>query len=141
MRPLLLALVLLPALAPAGAVKRPLFAELEKKLDSRLEQAIPDAPFLLLGNTRGVYLEKYGAVFTTEVSLLATATVSPFMQTMPPAAIVRVHNRKLQRLPVVKGEPATWAEASLVETFNDNVDRLNGQLFSNRDYAVIGRRP
>ena len=47
---------------------------------------------------------------------------------------------KLQRLPVIRDGTATPATASLIETFNDNVDRLNGQLFSNRDYAVIGRR-
>ena len=47
---------------------------------------------------------------------------------------------KLQRLPAVKAGAATWVEASVIETFNDNVDRLNAQLFSDRDYAVIGRR-
>jgi SAM-dependent methyltransferase len=40
------------------------------------------------------------------------------------------------------GRPAEMASAlaDLVETFNENVDKLNARLFTCQDYAVIGRR-
>jgi len=49
-------------------------------------------------------------------------------------------DHKLQRIAPGSGAALTPAEASMIETFNANVDRLNGQLFSNRDYAVIAQR-
>ena len=49
-------------------------------------------------------------------------------------------DHKLQRAAVGTDVALTPVEASLIETFNENVDRLNGQLFSNRDYAVIAQR-
>ena len=47
---------------------------------------------------------------------------------------------RLQRMTVGRDAALTPAEVCLMETFNTNVDRLNGQLFSNRDYAVIAER-
>ena len=49
-------------------------------------------------------------------------------------------DHKLQRVSVGRGAALTPAGISMMETFNANVDRLNGQLFSNRDYAVIAER-
>jgi 2-polyprenyl-3-methyl-5-hydroxy-6-metoxy-1,4-benzoquinol methylase len=43
---------------------------------------------------------------------------------------------KLQALP-----PAAGAPDALAETFNANVERLNGLLFTWLDYAAVGRRP
>ena len=48
---------------------------------------------------------------------------------------------KMQRMPVGRDVALTPVEVLMMETFNTNVDRLNGQLFSNRDYAVIAQRP
>jgi O-antigen chain-terminating methyltransferase len=46
---------------------------------------------------------------------------------------------KLQRLaPAVPGDPPVVAD--VVETFNGNVERLNGLLFTYLDYAAIGER-
>ena len=90
------------AAAHAGSIKRTVFADLERNVDGRLLRAIPDDAFVLLGNTRGFYLEKYGAVFTTEINLANTPTVSPFRQTIPKEDVVKVRNKKLQRITVLK---------------------------------------
>ncbi|MCX6542853.1 MAG: methyltransferase domain-containing protein [Acidobacteria bacterium] len=49
-------------------------------------------------------------------------------------------DHKLQRVSARSDAAITPAVMSMIETFNANVDRLNSQLFSNRDYAVIAER-
>lgn len=57
-------------------VPRTMLVAMEKSVDSRVRQVSPDNPFSLLGPTRGIYLEGYGAVFTAEVNLVpAPATM------------------------------------------------------------------
>jgi O-antigen chain-terminating methyltransferase len=43
-------------------------------------------------------------------------------------------------MPLGRPTEMTSAIADLVETFNENVDKLNARLFTCQDYAVIGRR-
>ena len=47
------------------------FSTLEKSFDTRLEKASAD-PMVILGATRGLYVEGYGAIFTTELDLIQT---------------------------------------------------------------------
>jgi O-antigen chain-terminating methyltransferase len=54
-----------------------------------------------------------------------------FRSPIPPAA-------KLTRLPLALGDSPRFAD--LIETFNANVDLLNGLLFTYQDYAAIGAR-
>ena len=54
----------------------------------------------LLGPTRGLYLNDYGAVFTAEVSLIETPN-SPFRPEIPPELKAGVHQRKLDHLPLL----------------------------------------
>jgi hypothetical protein len=75
---------------------------MEQSFDKRVMTLGADAPFDLLGNTRGVYLGGYGAVFTTEVNLLVTNNISPFLQTIPKEYVAKVHAQKLQRVPLLK---------------------------------------
>jgi len=56
----------------------------------------------LLGNTRGVYLDGYGAVFTTEASLVVTPTTNPFRQSISKELADGVRKRKIERLPLLK---------------------------------------
>jgi hypothetical protein len=79
------------------------FTLLEKRFDNELA-AIggPNDPIDLLGATRGLYLNGYGAVFTTELSLIITPTVNPFRKEITKEEAARVHQRKLERLPVLK---------------------------------------
>ena len=66
------------AVAAVPRVSRDALHAMEISFDKRIQTPSVDDPFELLGNTRGVYLEGYGAVFTAEVNLLHSANVSPF---------------------------------------------------------------
>ncbi|MBI3682409.1 MAG: hypothetical protein HY235_18675 [Acidobacteria bacterium] len=100
----LIALLALAALAAgASKVTRASIATLEKSFDRRLERDVLDGdPFLLLGMTRGVYIEGYGAVFSAEVNLAAIPGISPFHPEMTKQDWARMRQKKLQRLPLLK---------------------------------------
>ena len=59
-------------------------------------------PLDLLGATRGIYLDGYGAVFTVEASLIITPNVSPFHTVITEPEKVKIRQRKLDRLPQLK---------------------------------------
>ena len=67
-----LLLTLTAALAISAAesqrVSRAALAIAEKSLDDRIKALWDDNPLALVGATRGIYLEGYGAVFTAEVN-------------------------------------------------------------------------
>ena len=97
-------------------LKRAALRPVETAMDNRLLSATGDDPVELLGATRGLYLEGYGAVFTTEISLIVTPGLSPFRQQMRPEDVTRVHDRKLKRVPLVRQamkEMMTAAAAAL----------------------------
>jgi len=79
------------------------FTDLEKRFNARLERLFDaNDPLDLLGNTRGVYLEGYGAVFTVELSLVRTPTLLPFRTTISKELAESVRAKKIQRLPALK---------------------------------------
>jgi hypothetical protein len=99
------AILILAALGAAGQAKAPGrwdVGAVEKLLDDRVRRAFPESPMHLLGNTRGVYLEGYGAVFTVEFGLIMTPALSPFRQEVSAEEKSRIHAAKLKRLPEVK---------------------------------------
>ena len=77
------------------------FTDLERGFDSKLSATGAPDPISLVGNTRGLYLSDYGAVFTTDVTLVTALGNSPFHQVTPPE-VVQVHQRKLSRVPLLK---------------------------------------
>ena len=83
-------------------VTRAALAVLEKSYDRRVARANTPDSFDLLGSTRGVYLEGYGVVFSTEVNLIVSPNLTPFHPVFSPNEKARVHDRKLQRLPALK---------------------------------------
>jgi hypothetical protein len=91
-----------PATLEQPRVSRTALAAVEKTFDQRLEKASITDPFDLLGTTRGVYLEGYGAVFSAELNLIVSPNLSPFHQRFTKQEIARIHDRKLQRLPLLK---------------------------------------
>jgi hypothetical protein len=97
---LLVAVASLPA-ANAPRVGRATLVSVEKNLDGRIRTLWDDNPYLLLGNTRGVYLENYGAVFTAEVDLVANPT-SLMNANIKKDEIVKFHEKKLARIPPLK---------------------------------------
>src|SRR5690242_18102299 len=81
------------------------FVALERTFDGKLA-SIPASdhkePIDLLGATRGLYLNGYGVVFTTEMGLILTPTVNPFNRTITEDQKARVHSAKISRLAVLK---------------------------------------
>jgi hypothetical protein len=79
------------------------FTGLEKRFNQRLAGLFgADDPLDLLGNTRGVYLDGYGAVFTAEASLVVTPTLTPFRTKITKDLADSVRQKKIQRLPILK---------------------------------------
>src|SRR5579883_1849655 len=83
----------------APRVSRATLAAMEKSLDNRFAHLWDDNPFVVLGPTRGVYLEGYGAVFTTEVNLVAGPILGLLTPTVTKDDIARHRKKKLERIP------------------------------------------
>lgn len=71
----------------------------ERAVDRRMETLF-DEPYLLLGTTRGVYLDGVGAVFTSEISL-AMGPNSP-MVAANKELNERLRQKRLERLPLLR---------------------------------------
>jgi multidrug efflux pump subunit AcrA (membrane-fusion protein) len=112
-----LALAIVAALPAAEATAastelRLQIADVERAIDSRFGQIRTDSqPMMLLGATRGAYLDGYGAVFTVEVNLYPAAALNPFRQSYSDAEKQQLNIRKRQRLETLEAE----ARAILVE--------------------------
>ncbi len=79
------------------------FADLERHFDGKLSSlGGVNEPVDMLGTTRGIYLEGYGAVFTAELSLVVTPSISPFRQTISPELRAQIHQKKVARVPMLK---------------------------------------
>ncbi|MGC9952154.1 MAG: hypothetical protein ABSF64_37905 [Bryobacteraceae bacterium] len=105
--------------APPAAHPRITRAELagvEKNFDGRL--AYTADAFDLLGPTRGVYLEGYGVVFSTELNLIVSPNLSPFHPAFGKIEIARIRDRKLQRLPLLKQKMREMLAASAASLDN-----------------------
>jgi len=104
--PVLTALALAAALCGSAAVEprvsRATMAAMEKSFDHRIRSIDVSDPFDLLGSTRGVYLEGYGAVFTAEVNLAVGPAISPFRPALTKEQIAKLRQKKLARLPLLK---------------------------------------
>ena len=97
-------LLVLTALAPTDRPRaiRASLAALERIFDSRIERQSVEDPFMLLGTTRGVYLEGYGAVLTAEVNLVTGPALTPFRPALSKDEIARLRAKKQQRLPLLR---------------------------------------
>jgi len=87
---------------PHPRITRAALAGVEKSIDGRLAHANTPDSFDLLGPTRGVYLEGYGVVFSTEVNLIVSPNLSPFHQSFTPVEVTRIRARKQRQVPVLK---------------------------------------
>jgi hypothetical protein len=72
---LLLVVAICATASDKPRVSRGMLAAMEKSLDTRVKRMWDDNPFALLGDTRGIYLEGVGAIFTTEVNLVTGPSV------------------------------------------------------------------
>jgi hypothetical protein len=88
---------------PKWKIARAALTELERRFDGALNAiGSLNEPIDMLGTTRGLYLEGYGTVFTSEISLVMAPSINPFNQTISKETMTRVHQRKLERLPVLR---------------------------------------
>ncbi len=74
----------------------------ERSLDDRFSRLWEDNPFVLLGPTRGIYLQGYGAVLSTEINLV---TAPPYAMVRPVPGkdeIAKHRTKKIERLPELK---------------------------------------
>lgn len=104
-----------PAVTPTEKprIPRQTFTDLERLFDNKLATiGNTNDPLDLLGATRGLYLDGYGAVFTTELSLIITPTINPFRQQITKEEAVKVHQRKLDRLPLLRKTMRDMVQAS-----------------------------
>lgn len=88
--------------AEKPALSFAVMADLERQLDDKISMAGGATPMMLLGTTRTLYLPGYGAVVTQEVSLIVTPTITPFHQSISPQEVVKVHQQKIERLPLMR---------------------------------------
>ena len=83
-------------------VTRSILLATEGNIDGRLPALVATEPGYLLGPTRGVYLEGYGAVFTSEVDLLPSAAPNPFRPQYSKQDIQALKAKKSMRLNLLK---------------------------------------
>jgi hypothetical protein len=102
-KPFLLLVIAASAMASdAPRVPRNTLAATERKLDNSFTKLWSDNPFVVLGPTRGVYLEGYGAVFTAEVNLVAGPTLGIMTPPMTKQDIAMHKQKKIARIPELK---------------------------------------
>lgn len=88
---------------PAPKIPLSSFVQLERGFDAKLRALAEGSdPVDLLGATRGIYLDGYGVVFTTEMGLMVTPAITPFNKTITDAAKARVHSAKVSRLAALR---------------------------------------
>lgn len=75
-------------------VSRTHLSYMERRADQKVIAIDSQESGFLLGPTRGVYLQDYGAVFTTEVDLLPSAAPNPFRGEKPDVPKLRALKQK-----------------------------------------------
>lgn len=103
MRTLTLALLAAASLFAQNArPSRQELAAMEKAIDQRLARLDLERPVEVLGLTRGLYLDGFGAAFTAEVNLLPAVGLSPFRPKLAREDVARLREQKLKRLPQLR---------------------------------------
>lgn len=91
--------------AAATHIPQAMLWNLEKVFDGRLDAMDTKDPLDTVGRggTRGLYLEGFGMIFTSELSLIATPSINPWRTSITPELRASVHQRKLDHLPPLEG--------------------------------------
>jgi hypothetical protein len=107
------------------------FVQLERTFDSKLSAlGAGGEPVDMLGATRGIYLDGYGVVFTTEIGLTVVPSVNPFNPTITDATKTRVHSAKVSRLAALR---------KTVTEMATNIATNLGQVPENQQVVVAVR--
>ncbi|MFN7921856.1 MAG: hypothetical protein U0Q16_17275 [Bryobacteraceae bacterium] len=130
------------ATAAAPRVPRSALVAMERSFDQRIQRANIDDPLDLLGATRGIYLEKYGAVFTCEVDLAVTA-ITPFRPQLSGEEKERLRQKKLARLGAVKQlmRDMMVTSATSLKTMPENEQVSVGVTFFYRAWELTNGLP
>jgi hypothetical protein len=99
---LLAAAVICPA-ADAPRVSRLVLRPVETSLDSRISRLWQDNALTLVGSTRGVYLDGFGAVFSAEVNTVQVST-SPIHPTLTKEETDLMRKKQIDRVPELTKE-------------------------------------
>jgi hypothetical protein len=98
---LLLTVAICTAAATSPRVSRTVLKAVETSLTDRVKALWEDNPFSVIGNTRGLYLEDYGAVFTMDVSPVLSTT-SMMHPTVTKDEVIKAHQQRIQRITQLK---------------------------------------
>lgn len=112
------------------------FVNIERTFDARVAALANDnlGPVDLLGATRGIYLDGYGVVFTSEMGLVQGPTINPFNSTITEPQKDRVHTAKIKRLPALKNA-IIEAVRAIASTMTQVPDDQQVVLAVRLDYA------
>lgn len=130
------------ATAAAPRVPRSALLAMERGFDQRIQRVNIDDPLDLLGTTRGIYLEKYGAVFTCEVDLAVTA-ITPFRPQLSAEEKERLRAKKAARLGMVRQlmRDMMVSSATSLKTVPENEQISVGVTFFYRTWELTNGLP
>jgi hypothetical protein len=83
-------------------VSRVSVTAMEYSIDDKVARIQIDDPIQMVGGTRGMYINGYGVVFSSEVDLVANNLVSPFRPEVTKADLTRLKQKKQQRIVMLK---------------------------------------
>lgn len=89
------------AATPKITITRATFKTLEDSFNQKLATFNSAEPVYMLGASRGVYLQGFGAVFSVELDLIQSPTLNPFHQKILPEEVTATHARKIKQLPLM----------------------------------------
>lgn len=87
--------------ADKAPVPRQAMEVIERGFDKMLAGVDVNDPFDIIGMTRGLYLDGFGIVFTTETNLVISS-VSPFARTPNKEDIAKLRQKKAARLEILR---------------------------------------
>ena len=119
---LILSLAASASASDAPRVSRAVLVNMEKSIDEHVTKLWTDNPFVLLGPTRGVYLNGYGAVFSNEVNLVLGPVMLSMSGPLSKEDIEKHRLKKIERVPLLKKtmRQALVDSASWLETLPPN---------------------
>jgi hypothetical protein len=112
-------------LATAAPLAHTDLRNLERRFDQTIQRFNIDDPVDLIGSTRALYIENYGVVFTSEVSLVTVPLETPFRPRPSSEEAERLRVKKLSRLPdmrkIMRNMMVTSASALKTMSVRENV--------------------
>ena len=87
---------------PRLTITRQILRPAEDLFNTKLATFNDADPVYILGATRGIYLPGFGAVFSVELDLVRSPTITPFQKEISPQQAESIYARKQKQLPLIK---------------------------------------